>query len=141
LIFVGVVDVYFILVEDCNVVCINELGDAEERVVLNTWYDVHVLCGMAHVMLEFIHVVCLLHLAVGHAEGLVRLLSCCDKCFLALSLVVPTFDVAPLSAMAEGMDPSRTPSLISLLLFTCWLLLLFCLLTGQLGGAVLSNIE
>jgi hypothetical protein len=56
--------------------------------------------------------------------------------FLALSLVVPTFDVAPLSAMAEGMDPSRTPSFMLLLLFT-----LFCLSTRQLGGAVLSNIE
>jgi hypothetical protein len=42
--------------------------------------------------------------------------------FLALSLVVPTFDVAPLSAMAEGMDPLRTPSLILLLLFTLFLL-------------------
>ncbi len=30
--------------------------------------------------------------------------------FLALSLVVPMFDVAPLSVMAEGMDPSRSPS-------------------------------
>jgi hypothetical protein len=38
--------------------------------------------------------------------------------FFALSLVVPTFDVAPLSAMAEGMDPSRTPSFTLLLLFT-----------------------
>jgi hypothetical protein len=56
--------------------------------------------------------------------------------FLALSLVVLTFDVALLSAMAEGMDPLRTPSLILLLLFT-----LFCLSTQQLGGAVLSNIE
>jgi hypothetical protein len=56
--------------------------------------------------------------------------------FLALSLVVPTFDVAPLSAMVEGMDPSRTPSFIFLLLFT-----LFCLSAWQFGGAVLSNIE
>ncbi len=56
--------------------------------------------------------------------------------FLNLSLVVPTFDVALLSVMAEGMDPSRTPSFILLLLFT-----LFCLSTQQLGGAVLSNIE
>jgi hypothetical protein len=61
--------------------------------------------------------------------------------FLALSLVVPMFDVSPLSAMAEGMDPSRTPSFISLLLFTCWFLSLFCSSTRQLGGAVLSNIE
>jgi hypothetical protein len=61
--------------------------------------------------------------------------------FLALSLIVLTFDVTTLSAMAEGMDPSRTPSFISLLLFTCWLLSLFCLSTWQLGGAVLSNIE
>jgi hypothetical protein len=56
--------------------------------------------------------------------------------FLALSLVVPTFDVAPLSAMAEGMDPLSTHSFILLLLFT-----LFCSSTRQLGGAVLSNIE
>jgi hypothetical protein len=56
--------------------------------------------------------------------------------FLALSLVVPTFDVAPLSAMVEGMDLSRTPCFVSLLLYT-----LFCSSTPQLGGAVLSNIE
>jgi hypothetical protein len=56
--------------------------------------------------------------------------------FLALSLVVLMFDVAPLSAMAEGMDPSRTPSFILLLSYT-----LFCSSTQQLGGAVLSNIE
>ncbi len=55
--------------------------------------------------------------------------------FLALSLVVPTFDVAPLSAMAEEMDPSRTPSFSSLLLYA-----LFFSSTLQLGGAVLSNI-
>jgi hypothetical protein len=61
--------------------------------------------------------------------------------FLALSLVVPTFDVALLSAMAEGMDPLRTPSFLLLLLFICWLLSLFCLSTRQLGRAVLSNIE
>jgi hypothetical protein len=56
--------------------------------------------------------------------------------FLALSLVVLTFDVAPLSAMAKGMDQLRAPSFTLLLLFT-----LFCLLIRQLGGAVLSNIE
>jgi hypothetical protein len=56
--------------------------------------------------------------------------------FLALSLFVPMFDDAPLSAMAEGMDPLRAPSFILLLLFT-----LFCSSTRQLGGAVLSNIE
>jgi hypothetical protein len=56
--------------------------------------------------------------------------------FLALSLVVPMFDVAPLSAMAEGMDPLRNPSFILLLLFT-----LFCSWSRQLGEAVLSNIE
>jgi hypothetical protein len=60
---------------------------------------------------------------------------------LALFLVVLTFDVALLSAMAEGMDPSRTASFISLLLFTCWLLSLFCSLTRQSGGAVLPNIK
>ncbi len=60
-----------VLLASCNVVCIDKLGDAEERVTLNTWYNVHVLCGMAHVMLEFVHVVCLLHLAGEHAEGLV----------------------------------------------------------------------
>jgi hypothetical protein len=38
--------------------------------------------------------------------------------FLALSFVVLTFDVAPLSLTAEGMDPSRTPSFILLMLFT-----------------------
>jgi hypothetical protein len=63
------------------------------------------------------------------------------KAFLALSLVVPMFDVALLSAMAEGMDPLRIPSFISLLLFTCWLLSLFCSSTRRLGGAVLSNID
>jgi hypothetical protein len=56
--------------------------------------------------------------------------------FLALSLVVTTFDAAPLSAMVEGMDPLQTLSFILLLLFT-----LICSSTQQLGGAVLSNIE
>jgi hypothetical protein len=31
------------------------------------------------------------------------------KACLALSAMVPTWDVAPLSAIAEGMDPLRTP--------------------------------
>jgi hypothetical protein len=34
--FVCIVDVDFVLVEDCDVVCIDELRDAEERVVFNS---------------------------------------------------------------------------------------------------------
>ena len=34
--FVGIVDVDFVLVKDCNVVCVRELWDAEERVALNS---------------------------------------------------------------------------------------------------------
>jgi hypothetical protein len=77
--FVCIVDVDFVLVKDCNVVCVDELGDAEERVAFNSWYDVYVLCGVAHNVMEFFHVACLFHLAVGHAEDLVRLLSCYNE--------------------------------------------------------------
>jgi hypothetical protein len=73
---------------------------------------------------------------LGMRKALSNFRPVATNAFLALSLVVPTFHVAPVSAMAEGMDSSRTPSFILLLLFT-----LFCFLTRQLGGAVLSNIE
>ena len=73
--FVGIVDVDFVFVKDCNVVCVDELGDAEERVAFDSWQDVHVFCRMAHVVMEFVHFACLLYLVVGHAEGLVQLLS------------------------------------------------------------------
>jgi hypothetical protein len=78
---------------------------------------------------------------LGMRKALSNFRPVATNAFLALSLVVLTFDITPLSAMAEGMDLSRNPSFILLLLFTCWLLSLFCLSTRQLGGAVLSNIE
>ena len=93
--FVGIVDVDFILVRDCNVVCIRELWDAEERVALNSRHNVYILCWMVHVMLKFVHVACLLHFTIGHAEGLVRLASCCDK---RISL--------PVSFCPDGQCPS-----------------------------------
>ena len=77
--FVGAIKVGFILVKDQYVVCVDELGDAKERVAFGSWHDVHIACGRAHVMMEFIHVTCLLLLAGGHAEGLVQLLSCCNE--------------------------------------------------------------
>ena len=60
--------------------------------------------------------------------------------FRFLSLFVPTLDVAPLSAMAEGMVPSRTPCFNSLMLLTCSTWSSSCSSTWQVGGAVLSNI-
>jgi hypothetical protein len=79
--FVGVVGVDFVFVKNHNVVCIDELWDAEEGVTFNSWHDVHVLCGVVDVMMEFIHVACFLHLTVGHADSFVRLLSCWGKSF------------------------------------------------------------
>ncbi len=79
--FVGVVDVDFVFVKNCNVVCVDKLWDAEEGVAFNSWHDVYVLCGVADVMMEFIHVAFFLHLAVGHAESFVRLSSCWGKSF------------------------------------------------------------
>ncbi len=76
---VCIVDVDLVLVKDCGVVCINELGDAEERVAFDSWYNVYVLCGVAHVVMEFVYVTCLFHLAIGYAEDLVQLSSCCGK--------------------------------------------------------------
>jgi hypothetical protein len=73
---------------------------------------------------------------LGMQKALSNFCPVATNAFLALSLVVPTFDVAPLSVIVEGMDPLRTPSFILLLLYT-----LFCSSTQQLGGAVLSNIE
>jgi hypothetical protein len=78
--FVCIVDVDFIIVKDYNVVCMDKLGDAEERVVINSWYDVFILCWVAHVVMEFVYVACLFHLAIGHGENLVQLSSCCDEC-------------------------------------------------------------
>ncbi len=74
--FVGIVDVDFVLVEDRNVVWVRELLDAEERVTLDSRHNVYILCWMAHVVLKFVHVACLLYFTIGHVEGLVRLASC-----------------------------------------------------------------
>ena len=49
--FVGVVDVDFVLVKNCDVVGVSELGDAEEGVSFDFGDDVHVLRGMAYVVL------------------------------------------------------------------------------------------
>ena len=49
--FVGVVDVDFIFVKNRNVVGIGELRDADEGVAFDSGDDVHVLCGMAYVVL------------------------------------------------------------------------------------------
>ena len=77
--FVCIIDVDFVLVKDCNVVCVGKLGDAEERFAFNSWYDVYVLCRVAHVMMEFVYVACLFHLTVRHAENLVQLSSCYNE--------------------------------------------------------------
>jgi hypothetical protein len=96
---------------------------------------------MAHVMLDSSMLFASSTWPLGMQKALSNFCPVATNAFLALSLVVPMFDVTPLSAMAEGMDPLRTPSFILLKLFTCWLLSLFCSSTRQLGGAVLSNIE
>jgi hypothetical protein len=79
--FVGAVDVDFVFVKNCNVVCVDELWDAEEEVGFNSLHNVYVLCGVADVVMEFIHIASFLHLAVGHAESFVRLLSCWGESF------------------------------------------------------------
>ncbi len=50
------------------------------------------------------------------------------------------FDVAPILATADGMEPSRTPCLISLMLA---MLVddVTCTLTWQGGGGVFNKIE
>ena len=49
--FVGIVDVDFVLVKNCNLVGVCKFWDAEERVPFDPLYDVHVLCRMAQVVL------------------------------------------------------------------------------------------
>ncbi len=51
--------------------CADELGDAEEKVLFDSWHNTHILCGMAHVKMMFVYFACLLHLSIGHVEGLV----------------------------------------------------------------------
>ena len=62
-----------------------------------------------------------------------------------LSFIVPTWEVAPLSAMADGMEPLRTPCRISQSKFVVsdnalmrWLW--SCSLTWRAGGAVSDKI-
>jgi hypothetical protein len=52
------------------------------------------------------------------------------------SFVVPTFDVAALSAKADGMEPFSTPSFNLLILFTMLMWSLSCTSTWQVGGAL-----
>ena len=56
---------------------------------------------------------------------------------------VPTLDVAALSAMMEGMDPSRTPFLMNCVraVVSLTLLMRSCSSTWQGGGAVSYKIE
>ena len=56
---------------------------------------------------------------------------------------VPTLDVAALSVMMEGMDPSRTPFLMNFLraVMSLTLLLRSCSSTWQGGGALTYKIE
>jgi hypothetical protein len=117
--FVCVVDVDFVLVKDCNVVCIDKLGDAEERVAFNSWHNVYILCRVAYTVMEFVYVACLFHSPLGMQKILSDSHPVAMKVFLSLSFWVPMPEVAPLSAMAEGMDPLRIPSLKSLMLLTC----------------------
>jgi hypothetical protein len=63
------------------------------------------------------------------------------KAFLFPSLFVPTLDVAPLSATAEGIDPSRTPFLISLMLLTCSSWSSSCSSTWQGGEALINTLK
>ena len=70
------------------------------------------------------------------------------KACSAWSRMVPTCDVAPLSAMADGIDPFRTAFLIALvqLVTSCKTLMLLCDMccvcssSWQVGGAVSDNI-
>ena len=72
--------------------------------------------------------------------GMQKTLSNCRpaamNAFLLLSLFVPTLNVAPLSAMAEGIDSSSTLcfNLLILLTYSTWSL--SCLVTWQVGGTV-----
>jgi hypothetical protein len=62
---------------------------------------------------------------------------------LLRSRVVPTLDVAPVSAMADGIVPSQIPAFIrvSLILLTVSSWSSSCSSTWQVGGAWLVNIE
>ena len=53
----------------------------------------------------------------GSWNSLLDVLPVGTKACLALSFVVPTCNVVPLSAMADGMEPLRTPRLRWLLPF------------------------
>ncbi len=117
--FVGVVDVDFVLVENRNVVGVCKFWDAEERIPFDSWYDVHVLCGMARTSCWSSS----MSLASSTSPLSMRnaLSECCPvatNSFLFLSLLVPTLKVSPLSAMAEGMEPLRTPCFNLLMLLT-----------------------
>ncbi len=71
------------------------------------------------------------------------------KACCALSFVVPMWDIVPLSAMADQIEPLRTPCLIwlwrGLRLVTLLILLrgddVSCALTWQGGGAGSDSIE
>jgi hypothetical protein len=107
---VSILDVYFVLVKNGNVVGVSKFGYAEERVAFDPRHNVDVLCRVAYVMVEFIDVLCHFYCIVGHVEGLVGLSSCWYKACLFLSFVVLTLDIAAVLATAEGMDPSSTPA-------------------------------
>ncbi len=87
---VGIVDVYFVLVKNGNLVGIGKFGYAEERVAFYPRYDGDVLCQVAYVVVEFDDVHCLFDCYIGHVEGLVGLSTCWYKCVPILVLCGPS---------------------------------------------------
>ncbi len=139
--FVGVVDVDFVLVKNRNVVSVCKFGmlRRESRSIPGT---------MCTSFAGWRKSCCSSSMLVASSTsplGMQNALSDCRpvamNVFLVLSLFVPTLEVAPLSAMAEGMEPSRTPCFNSLMLLTCSTWSSSCSSTWQVGGAVKSNIE
>jgi hypothetical protein len=73
-------------------------------------------------------------------ENLGRLFSSGDVGLLCFVLLCADVYVALLSAMADGMEPSRTPCLI-LLMLAMLVYDVTCASTWQGGGAVLDKIK
>ena len=86
------------------------------------------------------HVACWCSCSVMKLENLGRTFPGGDVGLLCFVLLVPMFDVAPLLATADGMEPSRTPCLI-LLMLAMLVDDATCALTWQGGGAASDKIE
>ena len=67
---VGVVDVHFFAIKNCDVACCGEFGDAEKGIFVDGWDDVHIFCRLADVVVQVLDFTGRCSQSVGQLEHL-----------------------------------------------------------------------